>query len=208
MLQLKINYEGQVYDILIEKDSSIRELKEKLKNELEHQLNIRTNINDIILKMGFPPKTIEYDSKKLSESNINDRELIRLTFATEPKQIIKNTSLIRKIIPADNSCLFNSINYAMNNNINEPSIMRELISVEIKSNPELYNTAILEKDPYDYCDWIMRDDTWGGGIELSILSKCFQLIIAVVDIKNLAIEYFGEVYYVKIELFKYNLSTL
>jgi len=58
----------------------------------------------------------------------------------------------------------------MNNNINEPSIMKELISIEIKSNAELYNSAILEKILYDYC-WIMRDDTWGGGIELSILLK-------------------------------------
>jgi len=83
-----------------------------------------------------------------------------------------------------------------------------LISVEIKSNPELYNSAILEKNPFAYCDWIMRDDTWGGGIELSILSKCFQLRIAVVDIKNLAIEYFGEVYNINIELFKYNIFNL
>ena len=86
--------------------------------------------------------------------------------------------------------------------------MRELISVEIKSNPELYNSAILEKDPLEYCEWIMRDDTWGGGIELSILSKSFQLRIAVVDIKNVTIEYFGEVYMSKSELFKHNIFTI
>jgi len=103
-------------------------------------------------------------------------------------------SVRRKIIPADNSCLFNAVNYALNQNLSEPEIMRSLIAAEIQSNMDFYNSAILDgKDPYDYCDWIMRDTTWGGGIEISILCKCFQISIGVVDAVHNTIEFLGEV---------------
>ena len=59
------------------------------------------------------------------------------------------------------------------------------------SNPEEYNSAILGKNPEDYCKWISNKETWGGGIEISILSKFFQVQIAVADIQFITIEYFG-----------------
>ena len=59
-------------------------------------------------------------------------------------------------------------------------------------HPDEYNEAILDKKPEDYCEWILCGDSWGGGIELSILSKYFQKTIGVVDIKNITIEYFGD----------------
>jgi ubiquitin thioesterase OTU1 len=195
MLQLKIIYEGQSYDIMLPVDSTILILKEKIKQELENQLSITTIPEYIELKTGFPPKPLLDNTKTLLDYNLGDRETLRLTLTEQPVQILKNTSgLIRKIIPADNSCLFNAINYAMNTCLDNPDIMRELIAVEIKSNPDIYNEAILDKNPFDYCEWIMRNDTWGGGIELSIFSKCFQLRIGVVDINNVTIEYFGEDY--------------
>ena len=67
-----------------------------------------------------------------------------------------------------------------------------IISSEIMSNPNDYNAAILDKDPDEYCEWILKGDSWGGGIELSILSKFFQMQIGVVDIQNITIEYFGD----------------
>jgi ubiquitin thioesterase OTU1 len=195
MLQLKIIYEGQSYEIMLPVDSTILALKDKISQELENQLSIKTSPEYIELKTGFPPKPLEDNTKTLLDYRLGDRETLRLTLTQQPTQILKSSDGIkRKIIPADNSCLFNAINYAMNTCINEPLIMRELIAVEIKSNPELYNEAILDKNPLDYCDWIMRNDTWGGGIELSIFSKCFQLRIGVVDINNVTIEYFGENY--------------
>ena len=60
------------------------------------------------------------------------------------------------------------------------------------SNPNEYNSAVLDKDPEEYCNWILKGDSWGGGIELSILSKFFQIQIGVVDIQNIRIEYFGD----------------
>ena len=47
-------------------------------------------------------------------------------------------------------------------------VLREIISSEILNNPIDYNEAILERPIEDYCDWILRGDSWGGGIEISI----------------------------------------
>jgi len=105
-------------------------------------------------------------------------------------------SVYRKIIAADNSCLFNAVNYAINQVISEPQIMRELITIEILSNPDLYCEAVLDKIPEEYCNWIMNPESWGGGIEVSIFSKNFQVSIGVVDVVNTTIEYIGEVYYI------------
>jgi ubiquitin thioesterase OTU1 len=40
-------------------------------------------------------------------------------------------------------------------------------------HPDEYNEAILDNRPEDYSEWIVYGDSWGGGIELSILSKYF-----------------------------------
>jgi len=190
--------------------------QDKLNDEIKKSL--KTIVEDKIkLKIGFPPVTIEgkeHDLKKLFEMKISNNEMIRVDLIEERQgqdlqekekkikeenvNVLLNPSkysVKRKIIPADNSCLFNSINYALNQNLDEPYIMRSLIAAEIQSNLDFYNSAILDgKEPIDYCEWIMNASTWGGGIELSILSKCFQIRIGVVDIINCTIEFLGEDY--------------
>ena len=100
-------------------------------------------------------------------------------------------SIKKKDIAADNSCLFNAVNFAINQNANNPEIIRSIITSEIRANPDKYTSAVLDKNPEEYCKWISNKETWGGGIELSILSKFFQIQIAVVDIQFITIEYFG-----------------
>ena len=189
--------------------------KEKLDEGIRKSLKT-IDEEKIKLKIGFPPITIEgkeHDTKKLNEMKITNNELIRVDLLEgenldktdegikskeNDSSVLINPSkysIKRKIIPADNSCLFNSINYALNQNLTEPFIMRSLIAAEIQSNLDFYNSAILDgKEPLDYCEWIMRDNTWGGGIEISILSKCFQITIGVVDVINCTIEFLGENY--------------
>jgi ubiquitin thioesterase OTU1 len=211
-ITIKLSYEDLTHEILLNKTDSFHSFKQKIQELLKDKLNITTKPEDISIRLGFPPKTIEgteYDEKTIATLGISNNDLIRLTLLNPPSKtttesnpngsenkenLSTNHILYRKIIPADNSCLFNAINYAMNNVIDQPEIMRELIAVEITSNPDIYSASILEKEPFDYCEWIMSPDTWGGGIELSILSKCFQVRLAVVDINNLTIEYFGEGY--------------
>lgn len=46
--------------------------------------------------------------------------------------------------------------------------MRQLIAEHVTHDPETYSEAILGKPPKEYCEWILKPDSWGGAIELSV----------------------------------------
>ncbi|XP_053105665.1 ubiquitin thioesterase OTU1 [Hemicordylus capensis] len=103
--------------------------------------------------------------------------------------------LARKVVPADNSCLFTSIYYVVEGGVYDPACapeMRNLIAQIVASDPESYSEAVLGKTNQEYCEWIRREDTWGGAIEVSILSKFYQCEIGVVDTQTVRIDRFGE----------------
>ena len=203
-ITIQCKYEDKSFTIKIPKVESLLNLKHYIVKELS-TLKIFTYDTNISIRYGFPPKLISdssNDTKTLPELSIGNNECLRVELI-DPKCIRASENEIidyskhrikKKSIPADNCCLFNAINYAMNQSITEPEVIRSIISMVILDNPTEYNKAVLEKDPEDYCEWIMRGDSWGGGIEIAILSKYFMLNIGVVDIKNLTIEYFGNNY--------------
>lgn len=103
--------------------------------------------------------------------------------------------LTRTVVPADNSCLFTSVYYVVEGGVLNPACapeMRRLIARIVASDPDFYSEAILGKTNQEYCEWIKRDDTWGGAIEISILSKFYQCEICVVDTQTVRIDRFGE----------------
>lgn len=71
-------------------------------------------------------------------------------------------------------------------------LMREIIAKHVANEKESYNEAILGKPNDEYCTWIQKSETWGGAIEVSILSSFYGIEIAVVDITNGIINRFGE----------------
>ncbi|XP_009077965.1 PREDICTED: ubiquitin thioesterase OTU1, partial [Acanthisitta chloris] len=103
--------------------------------------------------------------------------------------------LARRVVPADNSCLFTSVSYVVEGGVYDPGCapeMRNLIAHIVASDPESYCEAVLGKTNREYCDWIRREETWGGAIEVSILSKFYQCEICVVDTQTVRIDRFGE----------------
>ena len=206
MIDILCKYENDVFNVNIKQNDTLSVLKQAIKLNLSSR-GVNTSEANIKLIYGFPKKIIQgedLDSLSLEELSIFDKEylIIELNESNQeqnekdnnqPQDIIDYSkySIKRKEIPADNSCLFNAINFAINQNINSPEVIREIIIAEIMSNPEEYNSAILGKNPEDYCKWISNKETWGGGIEISILSKFFQVQIAVADIQFITIEYFG-----------------
>lgn len=70
--------------------------------------------------------------------------------------------------------------------------LRSVVAQVIQENSELYSEAVLEKKPDDYCRWIQNEDSWGGGIELSILSKHFDIEICSIDVQTLRVDRFNE----------------
>lgn len=203
-ITIKCKYENLSFDINFPKNENLLNLKQEIAKNLEKRKTY-TYFTNIAIKYGFPPKLIKdknNDTKTMNELSISNNECLRIELIDPNCLKFSENEIIdyskykvkKKDIPSDNCCLFNSINFAMNQNISEPEILRSVISMSILDNTNEYNEAILEKKPEDYCDWILRGDSWGGGIEISILSKYFRIIIAVVDIKNVTIEYFGSNY--------------
>lgn len=58
--------------------------------------------------------------------------------------------MYRRIIKADDSCLFNSIGLALHNSLNEAFLLREIVSKKVRDDPINYNEVILGKSPSEY----------------------------------------------------------
>ncbi|KAL6267236.1 hypothetical protein P5V15_000311 [Pogonomyrmex californicus] len=166
--------------------------------------------------VGFPPKPVDLDA---TDATIERAGIVSGdTLIVEEKQIVFNRHeqrlddlgrshiidqenfanipgiLMRKVVPADNSCLFTSVGYVLNGKVDTScaSFMREIIANAVAADPNEYSEAFLGRPNAEYCDWILKSDAWGGAIELSILSKFYGLEIAVIDSINAIINRFGE----------------
>ncbi len=217
---LIFNFEGRKFEVFLDKNIKFNEfikiVKKIILNKCFSNMNYRKfldiNENKIEIKKNFVPYIVNFknnNNQTLKDLNFESGENIEIYFnedtplqensfeiannKSEFKFDFSNYSIQKITIPGDNSCLFNAVNYAFNKCMTEPQILRELVSSEIKNNNQLYNKAVLECEPSEYCDWIMRSDTWGGGIELSILAKFFKVRFDILDIQNNTIERIGDV---------------
>ena len=72
----------------------------------------------------------------------------RMDNVIQTQSINSKEILMRKVVPAENSCLFTSINALMNNGVLDLSCsnaMREIIPGVVMSDPINFSEAILEK---------------------------------------------------------------
>ena len=94
------------------------------------------------------------------------------------------------------SCCFIYKNYFLLcvdvEHIQDTNYLRELIAATVASDPEKYNEAFLGQSNADYCAWIKKPESWGGGIEVAILSEFYGYEITVVNIQSLNLSRFGE----------------
>lgn len=101
--------------------------------------------------------------------------------------------MVLRVMPDDNSCLFRALSTAvLGPQLDGMTELRSLVAQAIQAQPELYTEAVLEKKQEDYCRWIQRPDSWGGGIELSILSQHFGIEIASINVQDLRVDRFNE----------------
>lgn len=179
--------------------------------------------SDLHILIGFPPKALDLskDFEIITSSGISSGDTLiveekqntmsddvqriaqRLANEEIDERNIESTNqensgymgiLLKKVVPADNSCLFTSIGYVLNGQVDTDcgSYMRSIIAEHVHNDPETYNEAMLGKPNSEYCEWIKRPESWGGAIEVSILSNFYGLEIDVVDITNAIINRFGE----------------
>ncbi|XP_023017281.1 yod1 deubiquitinase [Leptinotarsa decemlineata] len=178
-------------------------------------------INRLHILTGFPPKTLDVtqDHLKLEKCGVKSGDTLILEENQVPVNNTYNSNestnssldsakfhseistdcpgiLMKFTVPADNSCLFSSIYFVLNGKMDETGTaapyMRELVAETIKTDCHQYDEAILGKPIDEYCAWIKDDKSWGGAIELSILSNHYGIEIAVIDTINTIINKFGE----------------
>jgi ubiquitin thioesterase OTU1 len=222
----------------LEKDTTMKILLEKIA-EITQICE-----SELYLLMGFPPKPIDLSQKGntlevcgisngetliVEEKPISkeDKELAEKLQLEEKDEILakqlaneitgSNGFLLKKVVPADNSCLFTSIGFTLTGKIDTENgnFMRQVIAQQVNDDKGLYNEGILGRPNDEYCAWIMQTDSWGGAIEVSILSQYYGIgkygnlffillenhflvlflflpEIDVVDITNALINRFGE----------------
>ena len=185
MIEIRCYYDNIFFNITISQNDTLLNLKKNIISNLLSN-GIVTNESNISILYGYPTQTInnnEFDNLSLLDLSIFDKDSISIklinpisTKKEEKNQInghnnkngngniidYSKYSIKKKDIPADNSCLFNAINFAINQNINSPDVIRGIITSEIKSNPAQYTSAILGKSPEEYCKWILNKETWGA----------------------------------------------
>ncbi|XP_069101319.1 ubiquitin thioesterase OTU1-like [Argopecten irradians] len=166
----------------------------------------------IKIRTGYPPKIVELcDENKLlnslpfrsgdtiiveeDKSLEGENKQKRIDNVLQTQSLQRQGMLMRKVVPANNSCLFTSIYSLMNDgelDLSCSPMMRELIAGVVLSDPQTFNEAFLGRTNSNYCKWIMNKESWGGGIEIAILSKYYGVEIDVVDTQSCRIDRFGE----------------
>jgi ubiquitin thioesterase OTU1 len=101
-------------------------------------------------------------------------------------------TMVLRIMPDDNSCLFRAFNSAYFGAMDNMHELRSVVAQTIQAQPEKYSAAVLDRPRDDYCRWIQSTDAWGGAIELDILSRHFDVEICSIDVQSLRIDRFHE----------------
>ncbi|XP_060865631.1 ubiquitin thioesterase OTU1 [Metopolophium dirhodum] len=186
-------------------------------SSLKEQVSVLTEIPVASIKLlfGFPPKSIHKIEGTIQDAGLKSGDTIiaevdsssasvqQLKVQTESNTLKHVTDqevgdevplILRKVVPADNSCLFTSMGFVLGGKIDLSSgnYMREIIANAVKDNQTDFSEAVLGKPNEDYCEWIRNPNSWGGAIEVSILSNFYGIEIAVIDTQSGSISKFGE----------------
>lgn len=103
-----------------------------------------------------------------------------------------NRVMVRRVVDADNSCLFNAIGYCMEKDRKLGSKLRKIIADTVKNRPDIYTEATLGEAPAKYAQWILDPTKWGGEIEMFVLSQYYGCEIVAVEIKSAHAYTYGE----------------
>ncbi|KAJ9453006.1 Ubiquitin thioesterase OTU1 [Diplonema papillatum] len=157
---------------------------------------------------GFPPKPLPCDDTTATLKALGVKSGSRLTIDKKdrPTEMKKGKTagvyvppsdskghFTKREMPGDNSCLFHAIDYTLNkkSSTNAQSLRDEIAEI-VQSDKAKFTTEFLGMPNATYAQWIKNKDTWGGGIELSILSYRYQTEICALDIQTKRVHRFGE----------------
>ena len=102
-------------------------------------------------------------------------------------------TLVLRIMPDDNSCLFRAFGFAFfGPDFDNMVELRSIVAQTIQANPTDYNAAVLDKEPDVYCAEIQSPDQWGGAIELGILAEHLGIEVCAMDVENDVVYHFNQ----------------
>ena len=91
-------------------------------------------------------------------------------------------------IADDNSCLFSAVSFVFDKVPVQK--LRQVVSRQILDGR--FTPIELERSIQDYASRILQKDTWGGAIELVVLSDFYKTEIASIDVESLRMDVFGQ----------------
>ncbi|KAK5709747.1 ubiquitin-specific protease otu1 [Elasticomyces elasticus] len=170
--------------------------------------NLQTQLSNPMSGSHPPPKTV---GARPSQKDISPPQHRSGDFPAQPLSLKRRKAgdvesdppeipvplldgvMVLRVMPDDNSCMFRALSSAvLGSALDGMTELRSVVAQTIQANPELYTEGMLEKPPSDYCQWIQREDSWGGGIELSILSQHFDIEICSLNVQDLRVDRFNE----------------
>jgi ubiquitin thioesterase OTU1 len=98
--------------------------------------------------------------------------------------------LVHRVVPDDNSCLFSSIALLFEQNIAKAPRIRQIVADAIRKDMATYSEAILGRPREEYIATILKHNTWGGAIELAVLSTYYNTEISSIDVETGRIDRF------------------
>lgn len=98
----------------------------------------------------------------------------------------------RRVCPSDNSCLFHAAAYVLRNKSRTegPKLREECASI-VQAHDDFFTELLLERPNHEYVEWIRRPTSWGGAVELVILSFLTQTEIIALDLESVRMQRFG-----------------
>lgn len=99
--------------------------------------------------------------------------------------------LARRVVSANNSCLFASVGLLTRGTRDVAADLRGVVADAVLADPATYNEAVLEKPPPAYAAWVRLPNSWGGAIELSVLAAWAGVELAAGDIATQRVDVYG-----------------
>lgn len=162
-------------------------------------------VERIKLLAGFPPKEVSRDDDTaLVTALFKNGEMIIVQEGnamvrqgtTDGKYIPPSSEkcyFARRRMPGDNSCLFHAAAYVLKDKKRDyANEMRRECVEAVAANKNFFNTEVLGQKNEDYVRWISQPSSWGGHIELIILSFMYQTEIVALDLQSSRMEIVGE----------------
>lgn len=119
-----------------------------------------------------------------------------ILYAPTPPFVDSNSgSMIHKIMPKDNSCLFHSIAYTCDGRCVKSgrNAMKQRLRAHalVRSNSLIFTEAVLDSPVGKYLETLLLPHTWGSAIELQVFASLYQCEIFAFDYSQPTVYRFG-----------------